>query len=149
MVRIDLLKKGDILPILRLPEISGEDVRLDGFRNRCNLVLFLTHPVGCAACEEKLRELNDALELLRSEEAEVLAVVPGHCEQAVELQRRLALAFPVLSDAGAALNGKAVLAVADRFGEIFAITGTDEEHRLPTVAMIAEELAFVALQCPE
>ena len=149
MVRIDLLKKGDILPFIRLPEISGEDVRLDGFRNRCNLVLFLTHPVGCASCEEKLRELNDALELLRSEETEVLAVVPGPREKVVELKRRLGIDFPVLFHAGAVLNGNAVLAVSDRFGEIFAITGADEEHRLPTVAMIAEELAFVALQCPE
>ena len=149
MARIDLLKKGDILPVLHLPEVSGEDDRLTGFRGHCNLVLFLTHPVGCAACEGKLRELNDALELLRGEAAEVLAIVPGPREKVVELKRRLVLAFPVLFDAGTALNDKAVLVVADRFGEIFALIGGDAEHRLPTAAMIAEELAFVALQCPE
>ena len=149
MVRIDLLKKGEILPPLNLPEVSRGDAWPRGVRGRCNLVLFLTHPVSCVACEEKLRELNDALALLRGEEAEVLAVVPGHREQVVELKRRLALAFPVMFDAGTALNDKAVLVVADRFGEIFALIGGDAEHRLPTAAMIAEELAFVALQCPE
>ena len=149
MTRIDLLEKGDTLPTLSLPEASGEEFRLSDFRGRRNLVLFVTHPVGCAACEAQLRALNDALELLRGEAAEVLAAVPGRPEPVQELKRRLALSFPVLIDAENSLGGKATLAVADRFGEIFAITRADEEHQLPTPAETAGELAFIGVQCPE
>ena len=93
--------------------------------------------------------MHEALDQLRSEDAEVLAIVPGPPQQVMELQRRLALAFPVLIDAGRPPGSEAILAVADRFGEIFAIWRSGDEHRLPTVAEIAGELAFVALQCPE
>lgn len=149
MYPIDLLKKGDILPFLSFPEASGGEVSTGDFRGRCNLVLLLTHPAGCTACEEKLRELHTSLDHLRSEDAEVLAIVPGSPHQVMELQRQLALAFPVLIDARGAPGGEAILAVADRFGEIFAIWRSGHNHRLPTVAETAEELAFVALQCPE
>jgi peroxiredoxin Q/BCP len=149
MTRIDLLEKGDTLPTLSLPEASGEEFRLSDFRGRRNLVLFVAHPVGCAACEAQLRALNDALDLLRGEAAEVLAAVPGRREPVQELKRRLALSFPVLIDAENSLGGKAILAVADRFGEIFAIARADEEHRLPAPAETAGELAFIGMQCPE
>jgi len=39
--------------------------------------------------------------------------------------------------------------VTDRFGEVFSISRADEQHRLLTAAQLAEELAFVTLQCPE
>jgi hypothetical protein len=41
------------------------------------------------------------------------------------------------------------LVVTDPFGEIFAVTRAGEGHRLPAVAEIAGELAFIGVQCPE
>jgi peroxiredoxin len=149
MSRIDLLKKGDNLPNLNFSEALGNEIWLGDFRDRHNLVLLLTHPIGCAACEEKLWELNAALDRLRSEDAEVVAVVPGSPDQVRELQRRLALAFPVLIDAGATSALAATLLVADRFGEVFAVARTDERHHLPSMTQLVEELAFIELQCPE
>ena len=149
MLPLDLLKKGDILPFLKLPEVSGGTVTFSKFRGRRSLVLLLTHSADCALCAEKLQELHEALDQLRSEDAEVMAIVPGPPQQGMELQRRLALAFPVLNDDGRLPSDHAVLVVTDRFGEIFAIWRAGQEHRLPTVAEIAGELAFIALQCPE
>lgn len=149
MYPIDQLKKGDILPFLSFPEAFGGEVRTGDYRGRGNLVLLLTHPAGCPACEKEMRGLHASLDQLRSEDAEVLAVVPGPPHQVMELQRQLALAFPVLIDARGAPGGEAILAVADRFGEIFAIWRSGQDHQLPTIAEIAEELAFIALQCPE
>ena len=149
MYPIDLLKKGDILPTLNLPAVSGGKASPGDVRGRCNLVLLRTHPVGCTACEEQLRVLQEALDQLRSDDTEVMVIVPGSPQQVMELQRRLALAFPVLIDVGSPPGSEAMLAVADRFGEIFAIWRSGVDHRLPTVAEIAGELAFVALQCPE
>lgn len=149
MNNVELLKKGNILPAFCLPAASGEEVRIGEFRGRRNLVLFLTHPPGCAACEQKLRELTDARGELREEEAEVLAVVPGSAAEVREMKRRLALSLPLLIDADRTLSGGAAMVVTDRFGEVFAITRSGEGHRLPTVADIAGELAFIGMQCPE
>jgi len=92
---------------------------------------------------------KESLDRLRSEDAEVMAIVPGPPQQVMELQRHLALAFPVLIDAESPPVNEAILVAADRFGEVFALWRASEEHRLPTGAEIAGELAFVALQCPE
>ena len=135
------------MPDLSLPDDTGRLVRLGDFRGRRNLVLFLTHPAGCVACEEKLRELSGDLNRLRGEDAEVLAIVPGDGAAAAGW-RRLALPFPMLTG-GRAVFGDAAMIVADRFGEIFAIARADADHQLPMTAQLAEELAFVELQCPE
>jgi peroxiredoxin len=149
MVSIELLKKGNILPAFCLPAASGEVVRLGELRGRRNLVLFLSHPPGCNACEQELRELDSARGELRQEEAEVLAVIPGSSAEVRELKRRLSLSLPLLIDAAPALNGGAAMVVTDRFGEIFAVTRAGKEHQLPTPAQIAEDLAFIGVQCPE
>jgi peroxiredoxin len=149
MVNIELLKKGNILPAFCLPAASGETVRTGEFRGRRNLVLFLSHPPGCNACEQKLRELDDACGELRQGEAEVLAVIPGSAADVRELKRRLSLSLPLLIDADSPLDGGTAMVVTDRFGEIFAITRAGKEHQLPAPAEIAGELAFIGMQCPE
>lgn len=149
MQPVHLLNKGDLLAPLTLPEASGELVRTGAFHGRRNLVLFLAHPPGCTGCEAKLLELDRSLETLRAEEAEVLAVVPGTPERVRELKRRLALSLPLLVDAGAKPGEDAVIIVADRFGEIFAVSRAEGRHALLSAEQLGEELAYVALQCPE
>lgn len=143
------LKKGAILPSAELPATGGGSVRLDLHRGRRNLVLFLTHPSGCAGCEEKLRELAAGRAELAAEAAELLAVVPGAEPEAAELKGRLGLPFPVLADAAGSLGNEGTLVVADRFGEIFACTRAGQQHELPSIPEIVEELAFIGVQCPE
>ena len=149
MARIDLLNKGDRLPDLTLPEALGGTVRLGDFHGRRNLVLFWTHPAGCAPCESLLRELSDNLALLQSEDAEVLAIVPGAPVRTAELKERLAIAFPLLVAAEEPACGQLSMLVADRFGEIFVAARAVEADQLPGGAQLAEELAFIQLQCPE
>lgn len=149
MVRIDRLNKGDRLPDLIFPEASGGLVRLCDFRGRRNLVLFWAHAAGCAPCEELLRELRDSLALLQNEDAEVLAVVPGPPIRTAALKERLAIGFPLLVAAEESACGQVSMLVADRFGEIFAVARADEADQLPGGARLAEELAFIQLQCPE
>lgn len=149
MPPLRLLNKGDLLAPLTLPEASGELVRTGDFHGRRNLVLFLTHPPGCSGCETRLLELDRSLETLRAEEAEVLAVVPGTPERVRELKRRLALSLPLLVDAEAKPGEDAAIIVADRFGEIFAVSRAQGRHALLSAEQLGEELAYVALQCPE
>lgn len=149
MARIDLLNKGDRLLDLTLPEALGAVVRLSDFRGRRNLVLFWTHPAGCAPCESLLRELSDNLSQLQSEDAEVLAIVPGSPARTAELKARLAISFPLLVAAEEPTCGQVSMLVADRFGEIFAAARADEADQLLGGAQLAEELAFIQLQCPE
>ncbi|MFA5514973.1 MAG: redoxin domain-containing protein [Desulfuromonadales bacterium] len=138
-------KKGTILPVFQLPEASGRVRDLGDFRGRRNLVLFFAHAAGCVPCERKLRELESALAGLREEEAEVLAIMPGPPEEA----RAPALSLPILIDSAALFSPDAALLVCDRFGEIFAIYRAGEDHHLPSAEEIAEDLAFIGVQCPE
>ena len=149
MARIDLLNKGDRLPALTLPEALGGMVRFGDFHGRRNLVLFLSHAAGCVPCATLLRELNENLALLQNEDAEVLAVVPGPSILAAKLKERLAISFPLLIAAEEPTCGQVSILVADRFGEIFFVARADEADQLPGGAQLAEELAFIQLQCPE
>lgn len=142
---IDQLEKGDSLPALSL----GEELSTDTWRGRRNLVLFLAHPLGCPACADMLLGLAAHLDLLRSEDAEVLALVPWGTAEVGEFRRRHALSLPVYPAPESALGTDATLIVTDRFGEIFAIARAGPAHRLPPLPKIAEELAFIGVQCPE
>jgi len=149
MYRVDRLNQGDLLPPLTLPDVAGEMVRTSDFRGRFNLLLFLTHPPGCALCEETLQELDQSLARRDSDTTRILVIVPGAAAKVRAMKQRLALSIPVLVDAGAVLGNGATMIVTDRFGEVFSISRADEQHRLLTAAQLAEELAFVTLQCPE
>lgn len=149
MARINLLNKGDRLSALTLPEALGGMIRLGDFYGRRNLVLFWAHAAGCVPCETLLRELNENLALLQNEDAEVLAVVPGPSILAAKLKERLAIGFPLLIAAEEPTCGQVSILVADRFGEIFVAARADEADQLPGGAQLAEELAFIQLQCPE
>lgn len=142
---MDQLEKGSTLPALHL----GEGGCLGAWRGRRNLVLFLTHPLGCSSCTGLLRDLAANLDLLRGREAEVLAMVPGDADEVRALVHRLGLPFPICAVREDELGSDATLVVTDRFGEVFAMARSGDDHRLLTVAQLAEELAFVELQCPE
>ncbi|MBE0596343.1 MAG: redoxin domain-containing protein, partial [Desulfuromonadales bacterium] len=133
----------------RLPEAGGETVGTADYRGRRNLALLLTHPPGCAPCEAKLRELAAGYGELTAGVAEVLAVVPAPVAAAREMKERLGLPFPVLADPEHSLGEEGWLVVADRFGEVFASGRAGERHLIPSVGEIAEELAFIEVQCPE
>jgi len=145
----DRLNKGDLLPPLTLPDVAGEMVRTSDFRGRFNLLLFLTHPPDCTHCEETLLELDQSLATKDTDAIRILVIVPGAAAKVLAMKQRLALSIQVLVDAGAMLGNGAAMIVTDRFGEVFSIARADEQHRLLTVAQLAEELAFVSLQCPE
>jgi len=77
MYRVDRLNQGDLLPPLTLPDVAGEMVRTSDFRGRFNLLLFLTHPPGCALCEETLQELDQSLARRDADTTRILVIVPG------------------------------------------------------------------------
>ena len=146
---VDQLKKGDNLPTLCLLATTGEEVRLNAWRGLRNLVLFVTHPLECVACEELLLELEDNLGRLQGEEAEVVVAVPGRLAEVRQLKQRLELSFPVFIDTDSILGNRPILVVTDRFGEIYSIARAGDDHQFPTVEKIVEELAFIGVQCPE
>lgn len=144
-----MLEKGMILPSLRLRELSGGELALDAGRGRHSLVLFLTHPAGCAPCEMMLRELMEGYSELVAEGAEIVAVLPAVPTPGEVFRSGPHPPFPVLVDADRSLDGGAAIVIADRFGEIFHLARAGERHHLPAVAEIAKWLAFIGVQCPE
>lgn len=144
-----LLKKGMILPSLRLREISGGELALDSSRGRRNLVLFLLHPAGCNSCEAKLQELAEGYPELVAEGADVLAVFSAVPPTEAVSRASSRFPFPLLVDAERSLGDGATIIITDRFGEIFHLVHAGEGHQLLSVAEIADWLAFIGVQCPE
>jgi peroxiredoxin len=142
------LRKGETLPLLELSEAGGETVRTWDYKGKRSLVLFLSHPPGCHACEAEAAELAEVYRDLTGAGAEVLAVLPASQEEAVQWKERQGLPFPVLVNEEGETD-EAAIAVTDRFGEVFGFAGGKEEHPRMGVGEIFAWLDFISVQCPE
>lgn len=156
----ELPSKGRRLMDFELVSSGEEHVMLSDYRGRRNLVLIFCD--DSEECRNLLSALAARYQELRTQEAEVLAIVHLSSIQPREmkLKQRSALPYPVLSDPGGSTHqsvsardaqGKdaAAVYVTDRFGEIFAIYRTLEGTRLPSVPDILSWLEFINSQCPE
>ncbi|MDD5466762.1 MAG: redoxin domain-containing protein [Anaerolineales bacterium] len=142
-------------PALRLETPGGAPFELADLRGRSSVALLFTHGFGCRACRAAISDLRQQREAFRSQEAELLIVVPS----------REGLppgdAEGILVDPGAAgrrdfaallefdTGRSAMLFILDRYGTPYAAWFGDE----PLQAGLADEaldwLEFISIQCPE
>lgn len=143
--------KGQYLREFELPSSSGAKVRLSDYRGRAALVLIVCD--ASAEPEKLLTDLAQHYAQIRSEDAEVLAIVDGSPEQEAAKARHLP--FPVLADADGRVHralgagDSAAVYVTDRFGEVFGVYRKAEGQALPGTDEILRMLEFVSVQCPE
>lgn len=145
------------IPDALLTDSTGKVLSPATFRGQSNLLLFLAHDPGCAACRQTLTAFANRRDDLRQLETTVLVVWPGTvspkpaastgwyeaADPRGELRRRLAglLAFDTAE--------KPLLFVLDRYGVPYVAWVTEP---LPEVDLPRETLAwleYIALQCPE
>ncbi len=142
------LQPGDILPAKHLPRGSdGPTVRVGPYRKRAQ-VLVLPHSEPCEDCAAYLASLDGLAERANGEKADVLAVVgPSWRDQGASWL------VPTLVDdeIGRLLSSAQtpVVAVADRFGQLFAVLDAGPEHRFPEHAAVLGVLVDIAIRCPE
>jgi hypothetical protein len=140
------------VPLFQLP-VAGGPPRgtLDAWQRRDMLVALL-HP-GCDICQALQRTLMDRAPRWRQEEIEVISVVPpgrpGELAPPGALEDSEGRISRELAQELGASPGAARLAVANRFGTLYAVL---DIHSGPTEAVLREALEWLDLaqrQCGE
>jgi peroxiredoxin len=149
-----MLAPGDRLPALTLPTADGDHFVLDA-PGRDALVLILVHDTTCDRCRHRLHELAAEARQIQDEEGRAVVVLPDG-DSARRLATELDLPFPVLIDAGGLLRerlgvapGRALSAVADRYGEVWDVAEAACTAELPEPTRLETALRHIAIQCPE
>lgn len=144
-----------VAPAFELPASTGGSVASWDFKARRPLVLFFPH-ADCAACRGLLGRLARELPRYDEHAAQVLALVPDSLEACSKLAAELALPFPLLADASAAVRTRynipeefVALLVLDRYGEPYGEWQAPEADALPPAEMLLDALRLPELECPE
>jgi hypothetical protein len=141
------LVPGDIVPGRASPRVGGgPPVRIGANRLRAQ-VLVVTHGEPCDRCADYVDSLA-AEETLRSEKADVLALVGPAWED------RWSSPVPgVVADSAVvealAPDSTPVVAVVDRFGQLFTRVDAGDDHAFPEVDHVVGCLLDIAIRCPE
>ncbi len=141
------LQPGDIVPGRRLSPLGGgSSVRLGPNRLRPQ-VLVVTHDEPCDACATYLTPLAES-EVLRAERADVLALAGPAWEGRWSAPVPGVVADPMIVE-GLSPAGTPVVAVADRFGQLFTRVEAGDGHAFPEVDQVVSALLDIAIRCPE
>lgn len=120
-----------------------------GSNQRRSRVLVLTHRDACDDCARYLESFEGLADDLRNEKADVLALVGNGWDD-----RRWSANVPALVADTPLLDRLApdktpVVAVVDRFGQLFTRVEAGENHEFPEHERILSALLDIALRCPE
>ena len=142
------LQPGDIVPARALqPPDGGAPARVGANRLRSQ-VLVVTHEGPCDRCAAYLDSLRPLAESLRDRKAEVLALVGDGWQPRAGTPVPVVVADRPLREA-LAPEGTPVVAVADRFGQLFSRIRAGEDHSFPDDGWILNALLDIAIRCPE
>lgn len=130
----------------------------DVYYLRRNLALVFVHGTECAGCRELLRELAAERVLVRKEDGEILAVVPGSQAAVGQLRDELGLPFPVVADEEATIfqryrlvtpDGatRAAIFATDRYGTVFEPSIANDAHEMLPASEVPGWLEFIACEC--
>ncbi|HET9443205.1 MAG TPA: hypothetical protein VFO65_07765, partial [Acidimicrobiales bacterium] len=139
----DLVRPGDILPSAHVrPLGGGPPVRLGPNRARAQ-VLVVTHAERCDGCLGYLRSWSGVHDTVRAEKADVVALVGrGWSGRAADLPVPAVVAERGLADA-LSVAGTPVVAVADRFGQLFERIDAGDDHAFPDHAEVFARLVGI------
>lgn|GEM_PF-913949 len=150
-------REGQLLPNFELLDTLGKSFRLRDLRGRRSLALIFIHSTVCRACRIYLVRAMDTYHEYADEGAEVLAVVPGERQRAIEMDADIGIPFRVLSDPegiafaryGLIPGQQAAVAVADRFGvpRIWQVVELEGHPALPAHADLVAEVRYLGITC--
>jgi ribosomal protein S27E len=140
-----------------LPSLTGlEDQRgklLDWRDMRRNRIVLFAHPGTCAGCSGYARQLIALQEhfalwdgdvwLLGGSLAQLAEHIPADRARIAGDPARRAHQRCGLPEQ------RAVVVVADRWGQVWDIATSDDDHALPDPADLCATTQFIAVQCPE
>ena len=142
------LRPGDIVPgRALLPVGGGPPVRVGSNRLRAQ-VLVVTHAEPCERCADYLDALGAHAGALRAEKADVFALVGPDWEDRSSSPVPALEANPALV-AMLAPDSTPVVAVVDRFGQLFIHVDAGDEHAFPDDDQVVGCLLDIGIRCPE
>jgi peroxiredoxin Q/BCP len=149
-----ILQPSQVVPTFTLPDTSGAPVRRTAYRDRKNLVLVFLPSAEDDGARAYLRALTEGYESFRAESGEVLAILRGDRAAIADVRRELALPFPLLHDADAAVTARflppaagAGVFVTDRYGELYLAAPAADTAALPPTLEIQAWLEAIDRQC--
>ncbi len=125
---------------------GGPPVRIGSNRLRAQ-VLVVTHAEPCDGCARYVDLLARA-ESLRARRADVLALVGPEWEDRWSAPVPALVADPAVVEA-LSPGSTPVVAVVDRFGQLFTRVDAGDEHAFPDEDQVAGCLLDIAIRCPE
>ncbi|HEV2810699.1 MAG TPA: hypothetical protein VGV93_09935 [Acidimicrobiales bacterium] len=143
------MEPGDLLAYRSLrPLTTGEAVGVGGNLRRAQ-VLVLPHSEPCAACAAYLALLHEAAERIEGENVDVVALVTPLWEELAS-----SIPLPALIDDGVISSRlsrlhEPVVAIVDRFGQLFARFDAGDDHLFPAPEQILTCLLGIGIGCPE
>jgi thioredoxin-dependent peroxiredoxin len=93
------LQRGDPAPPFTLPDDTGADVSLEGYRGR-KVVLYAYPAAMTTGCTTQACDFRDSLDSLSAAGYAVLGISPDPPEKLGQFRDAEGLTFPLLSDAG-------------------------------------------------
>ncbi|MBF6613345.1 MAG: redoxin domain-containing protein [Chloroflexi bacterium] len=166
---------GNFMPDFTRPSTKGQPIPTSDYHDcnhdhsRRSLILvfvgartaeYIADPVRSSS-SSLLHDLARRYTEIVSESAQVLVVVRGTLEEAVQLQRYDNLPFPVLADEDGQVHrdygamtrdgrtASQAVFVAGRYGKIYLSSRASDGPPLPTVNGILGSLDFIESRCPE
>ncbi len=130
------------------PLVGDSPVRVGAHRRRAQVVV-VTHRQPCEECASYLSSFDAVTGLIAAENADVLAVLTPAWQE-----RAPSLPIPALVDDGV-IGGRLspdeapVVAVADRFGQLFSRFDAGSDHLFPDHRQLLSSLLDIAIRCPE
>ncbi len=143
------LQAGDFLPARTLlPLVGGSPVRLGSHGRRAQVVV-VTHVQPCDQCDDYLSALAAVADRIRAEKAEVVAVVGPDWGEKASSRPVMQLVEDRTTSDTLSPSETPVVAVADRFGQLFSLFDAGAEHQFPAPERILATLLDIAIRCPE
>jgi hypothetical protein len=139
-----------MLPARRLEPLTGGSVVRVGPNRARSQVVVVTHPEPCDECAAYLASWGDVADELEPGKEEVLALVgSGWAPDAAGDAPVKLLADDGVLPSRLTADGTPVVAVGDRYGQLFQRYDAGADHRFPDHERVLRLLLDIAIRCPE
>jgi peroxiredoxin len=89
---------GQAAPSFRLPSAQGDEIGLEDFRGRKNVIVWFTKGMGCPFCRTQMTQISRAYPEVQKLDAEVLEITVSPVRRARIYAEKFRLPFPYLCD---------------------------------------------------
>ena len=89
---------GQAAPAFRLPSAQGEEIGLEDYRGRKNVIVWFTKGMGCPFCRTQMTQISRAYPDVQKLDGEVLEITVSPVRRARIYAEKFRLPFPYLCD---------------------------------------------------